>query len=49
MKTLFLAAFAALSLGLGVANAAVVGDHSTVAGDRSATMMQQGQSVGGGG
>lgn len=49
MKNLILAAFAALSLGVGVANAAVVGDHSSVAGDRSATLMQQGQSVGGGG
>ena len=49
MKNLFLAALAALSLGVGVANAAVVGDHSTVAGDRSATLMQQSESVGSGG
>ena len=49
MKNMFLAAVAALSLGLGVANAAVVGDHSTVAGDRSATLMQQSEAVGGGG
>lgn len=48
MKNVFLAAIAALTLGVGVANAAVVGDHSTVAGDRGATLMQQGQSVGGG-
>ncbi len=46
MKNLILAAFAALSLGVGVANAAVVGDHSTVAGDRSATLMQQTGSYG---
>ena len=49
MKNLFLAALAALSLGAGVANAAPVGDHSTVAGDRSATLMQQSESGGGGG
>ena len=49
MKNLILAAVASLSLGAGVANAAVVGDHSTVAGDRSATLMQQSQSVGAGG
>ena len=49
MKNMFLAAVAALSLGLGVANAAVVGDHSTVAGDRNATLMQQSEAAGGGG
>ena len=49
MKNVFLAAIAALSLSLGVANAAVVGDHSTVAGDRNATLMQQSETIGGGG
>ena len=41
MKNLFLAAVAALSLGVGVANAAVIGDHSSIAGDAAATHMQQ--------
>ncbi len=41
MKNLFLAAVAALSLGVGVANAVVVGDHSSIAGDAAATRFQQ--------
>ena len=41
MKNLFLAVVAALSLGVGAANAAVIGDHSTVGGDSAATRMQQ--------
>lgn len=49
MKNLFLAAVAALTLGMGVANAAILGDHSTIAGDRAATTMQQSEAVGGGG
>lgn len=50
MKNLFLAAIAALSLGLGVANAAVIGDHSTIAGNRNATSFQQtGGGLAGGG
>jgi len=50
MKNLFLAAVATLSLGVGAANATVVGDHSTIAGDRSATLFQQtGGGLAGGG
>ena len=42
MKTMILAAFAALSLGLGVANAA-----SSVADDAGATRLQQTEQIGG--
>jgi hypothetical protein len=44
MKTLFLAAFAALSLTAAVApaaNAALLHNNSTIAGDRGATLQQQ--------
>jgi len=50
MKNLLLAGLAALSLGVGAANAAVVGDRSTIAGDRNATSFQQtGGGLAGGG
>ncbi len=46
MKTMILAAFAALSLGVGVANAATFHNGSSVGGDTLATQMQQTGSYG---
>ncbi len=46
MKTMILAAFAALSLGVGAANAATFHNGSTVGGDALATQMQQTGSYG---